>query len=58
MYIQVARRCWSGNRLAAESIRAAMRADDSLKITLPHDVNHSVDNIIDDALSAAGPGPR
>ena len=54
--MQVARRCWSGNRRAGESIRAAMRADNALRVTLPHDVNNTViDDVIDDALSAAVP---
>lgn len=51
----VARRCWSGNKLADESIRAAMRADDTLHVTLPHDVDDAVDHVIDAALSVAGP---
>jgi len=46
--MQVARRSWSGNALAGESIRAAMRTDARLTVTLPYDVNNSV---IDDALS-------
>ena len=53
--LQVARRCWSGNKLADESIRAAMRADDTLHVTLPHDVDDAVDHVIDAALSVAGP---
>jgi len=52
---QVARRCWSGNKLAGESIRVAMSTDDALRVTLPHDVNSDVDSIIDATLSAAEP---
>ena len=45
--VQVARRCWSGNKLAADSIQAAMSADDNLLVTLPYDVD---DCVIADAL--------
>jgi len=48
----VARRCWSGSKLAHGSIQAAMRDDDGLQVTLPHDVDNTVDNIINATLAA------
>nr|XP_012615833.1 urocanate hydratase-like [Microcebus murinus] len=35
---QVARRCWSGNRKAHETIRRTMEDDSRLEVTLPHEV--------------------
>ena len=49
--VQVARRCWSGNKMADETARAAMSADDLLRVTLPHYVDDAVDSIIDAALN-------
>jgi len=34
----VARRCWSGNDNAYETIKLAMRSDDRLRVTLPNRV--------------------
>lgn len=48
----VARRCWSGNKLADESIRSAMRANKTLQVTLPYDVNNTlVDETIGNTYS-------
>jgi len=50
----VARRSWAGNKLANESIQAAMKACDSLQVTLPHEVDrHVVDTITEAVFSAA-----
>nr|XP_034962385.1 urocanate hydratase [Zootoca vivipara] len=45
----VARRCWSGNSNAYETICQAMQKDKKLKVTLPHKVVD--DNILEQALS-------
>ncbi|XP_053234007.1 urocanate hydratase [Podarcis raffonei] len=45
----VARRCWSGNNNAYETICQAMQKDKKLKVTLPHKVVD--DNILEQALS-------
>ncbi|XP_048346462.1 urocanate hydratase [Sphaerodactylus townsendi] len=44
----VARRCWSGNDNAYETICQAMKKDKKLKVTLPHKIVN--DNIIKQAL--------
>ncbi|XP_044307069.1 urocanate hydratase [Varanus komodoensis] len=45
----VARRCWSGNNYAYETICRAMERDKKLMVTLPHQVTD--DNILEQALS-------
>uniref|UniRef100_A0A8D0DGT0 Urocanate hydratase n=1 Tax=Salvator merianae TaxID=96440 RepID=A0A8D0DGT0_SALMN len=45
----VARRCWSGNNNAYETISQAMKNEKKLKVTLPHKVLD--DNILEQALS-------
>ncbi|XP_025028684.1 urocanate hydratase-like [Python bivittatus] len=45
----VARRCWSGNSNAYETICQAMDKDKTLKVTLPHKVID--DSILEQALS-------
>ncbi|KAJ7316926.1 hypothetical protein JRQ81_003088 [Phrynocephalus forsythii] len=45
----VARRCWSGNSNAYETICQAMEKEEKLKVTLPHKVLE--DNILEKALS-------
>jgi len=52
MCVQVARRCWSGNKLADATVRDAMADDDMLHVTLPHEADTTVDSIIDSALTA------
>uniref|UniRef100_A0A8D0LB72 Urocanate hydratase n=1 Tax=Sphenodon punctatus TaxID=8508 RepID=A0A8D0LB72_SPHPU len=44
----VARRCWSGNSNAYETICRAMEEDETLKVTLPHKV--ADDSILEQAL--------
>ncbi|XP_075570805.1 urocanate hydratase [Pelecanus crispus] len=44
----VARRCWSGNDYAYETICQAMKENDTLKVTLPHKVVD--ENILEQAL--------
>lgn len=48
-YGQVARRCWSGNSNAYETICQAMEKEKKLKVTLPYKVVD--DNILEQALS-------
>ncbi|XP_078241369.1 urocanate hydratase [Pogona vitticeps] len=45
----VARRCWSGNSSAYETICQAMEKDEKLKVTLPHKVVE--DSIVEKSLS-------
>lgn len=45
---QVARRCWSGNDYAYETICQAMKENAMLKVTLPHKVVD--ENILEQAV--------